>query len=59
MLFAEVPPDEFDVKMDAFVGEVRPFRPTLLNDEQQTVVGEQRHVVVNRSIVPVEIVCER
>ena len=46
--------DEFDVEMDPVVGEVRPSRLPVFDDEQEAVVGEQRDVVVDRAVGAVQ-----
>jgi hypothetical protein len=51
--------DEFHVEMDPVVGEVRPTRLPVFDDEQEAVVGEQRDVVVDRAVVAVEVRRER
>ena len=50
--------DEFDLEMDP-VREVRPPRLPVFGDEQETVIGEQRDVVVDSAVVPVEVRRER
>jgi len=55
MLFASWSATEFDVEVDMLVGQVRSLRLPFLDDEQQSVVGEQRDVVVDRPVVAVEI----
>jgi len=46
--------DEFDVEVDPVVGQVRPSRLPVIDDEQEAVVGEQRDVVVDRAVVAVQ-----
>ena len=41
--------------MDPLVWEVRPPQVPVFDDEKQAVVGEQRVVVVDRAVVPVEV----
>jgi hypothetical protein len=49
-----LPADELDVEMNPLVGEVRPSRLPVFDDEQQAVVCEQRDVVVDPAEVAVQ-----
>ena len=50
---------EFDIKVNLLVGNVGPFRLAFVDDEDETVLIKDSHVVVNPTIIAVESVRER
>jgi hypothetical protein len=55
VLFARWVTYEFDIEVDALVGQVRPLGLPVIDNEQQAVIGEQRNVVVDGPVVTVKI----
>ena len=58
-LFVRLLTGELDVDMDPVVGDLWPLRLPVVDYEQHSVLGEQRDIIVDGTVVPIEIVCER
>nr|WP_049996037.1 hypothetical protein [Halococcus sediminicola] len=50
---------EFDIGVNPLVGNVGPFCLAFVDDEDETVLIEDSHVVVNQTIVAIESVRKR